>query len=362
MKMRLPMIASLFAFLATNSVFAAESLRDQAKGLFEPIPEAPPALPGEPSTPEKVALGKMLYFEPRISESHEFSCSTCHNISMGGSDGRSSSIGHLWQLGGRKTLSVLNAVFNKSQYFDGRASDLKDQVVRSVMAFPAALLKTRGGPTIFNPAEMNVTKQRAVEQLKAIPGYLDAFKKAFPTEADPIVYNNVGRAIAVFEATLITPDAPFDRWLNGDDAALSEEQMQGLKLFIDRGCSNCHNGINIGGGMYARFGVVQNPGPEFLPPEDWGRFAVTKDLSDKYVFKVQSLRNIELNPPYFHSGRVWDLKQAVAIMSESQLGLRLNEGEINNITEFLKSLTGRQPEIILPILPPSVATTPRPQP
>ena len=362
MKICLPTIASLLAFLVTGPAFAADPLRDQAKGLFEPIPETPPALPGEPSTPEKVALGKMLYFEPRISESHEYSCSTCHNIGMGGADGRSSSVGHQWQLSGRKTLSVLNAVFNKSQYFDGRASDLKDQVVRSVMAFPAALLRTRGGPTIFDPAEMNITKQHAVEQLKAIPGYVEAFKKAFPTEADPIVYDNVGRAIAIFEATLITPNAPFDRWLKGDDAALSEEQKQGLKLFIDKGCSNCHNGVNIGGAMYARFGAIQNPGPELLPPEDLGRFAVTKNVDDKYVFKVQSLRNIELNAPYFHSGHCWDLKQAVAIMGVSQLGLKLSEGEINNVTEFLKSLTGRQPEVVLPILPPSVATTPRPQP
>ena len=209
---------------------------------------------------------------------------------------------------------------------------------------------------------MNATKQRAVEQLKAIPGYLEAFKKAFPDEADPIVYDNVGRAIAVFEATLITPDSPFDRWLKGDDAALQAKQLQGLGLFMEKGCSNCHNGINIGGRMYARFGVVQNPGPEVLPPEDWGRFAVTKNLGDKYVFKVPSLRNIELNLPYFHSGRVWDLKRAVAIMGESQLGLKLSESEIGDITEFLKSLTGRQPEIVLPILPPSVSTTPRPQP
>ena len=281
---------------------------------------------------------------------------------MGGSDGRSSSVGHQGQLSGRKTLSVLNAVFNKSQYFDGRASDLKDQVVKSVMAFPTALLRTRGGPTILKPAQINVTKQHAVEQLKAIPGYVEAFKKAFPNEADPIVYDNVARAIAVFEATLITPDAPFDRWLKGDDAAISEEQKQGLKLFIDKGCSNCHNGVNIGGGMYARFGVVQSPGSEVLPAEDWGRFAVTKNLDDKYVFKVQSLRNIELNAPYFHSGHIWDLKQAVAVMGESQLGLKLSEGEINDITAFLKSLTGRQPQVVLPILPPSVATTPRPQP
>jgi len=362
MKMHFPVIVAFLAAFAAGPVFAADSLREQATGLFEPIPETPPELPGEPSTPEKVALGKMLYFEPRISENHEFSCSTCHNISMGGSDGRASSISHLWQLGGRKTLPVLNAVFNKSQYFDGRAADLKDQVVRSVMAFPAAKLRTSGGAKIFDPAEMNVTKQRAVEELKAIPGYVDAFKKAFPTEADPIVYENFGRAIALFEATLITPDSPFDRWLKGDDAALSEAQKQGVRLFVDKGCASCHNGINIGGGSYARFGVVQNPGPEFLPPDDWGRFAVTKNLNDKYVFKVQSLRNVELNLPYFHSGHVWDLKQAVAIMGEAQLGVKLSEAEIDNITEFLKSLTGRQPEVVLPILPPSTATTPRPQP
>jgi cytochrome c peroxidase len=362
MKMRLLMIAPFLAFLMTSPVPAADPLRDQVKGLFEAIPETPPALPGEPATPEKLALGKMLYFDPRLSESHEISCSTCHNIGMGGVDGRSSSIGHSWQLGGRKAPTVLNAVFNKTQFWDGRASDLKDQVVNSVMANPKALLRARGGPMTINPADMNVAKQHAVEQLKGIPGYVDAFKNAFPAEADPIVYDNVGKAIAAFEATLITPDAPFDRWLKGDDKALSEEQKQGLEIFVDKGCSSCHNGINIGGGMYSRFGVAQNPGSEFLPPDDWGRFSVTKNVSDKYVFKVPTLRNVELTAPYFHSGHSWDLKQAVAVMGESQLGQKLSEGEIDKITEFLKSLTGRQPEVILPILPPAVAATPRPKP
>ena len=362
MKICLPMIASLLAFLVTGPAFAADPLRDQAKGLFEPIPETPPALPGEPSTPEKVALGKMLYFDPRISESHDISCSRCHNIGLGGGDGRTSSIGHSGQLGGRKVPTVLNAVFNKTQFWDGRASDLKEQVVSSVMAFPEALLKSRGGPTIINPEMTNITKQHAVEQLKGIPGYVDAFKKAFPAEADPIVYDNIGRAIAVFETTLITPDSPFDRWLNGDDKALSEGQKQGLKIFVDKGCSNCHNGINIGGGMYTRFGVVQNPGSEFRPPDDWGRFAITKNISDKYVFKVPTLRNVELTAPYFHSGNTWDLKQAVAVMGEAQLGQKLSEGEIDKIAEFLKSLTGRQPEVVLPLLPPRVAATRRPQP
>lgn len=369
MKTRLLTIASLFAALLAQQAWAqqalaqaaltSDSLREQAKGLFEAIPQTPPALPGETATPEKLALGKMLYFDPRLSESHDISCIACHNISTGGVDARSSAAGHNWQLGGRKAPTVLNAVFNKSQFWDGRASDLKDQVVNSVMANPKALLKTRGGPTIANPVDTSAAKQHAVEELKAIPGYVEAFRRAFPGEADPIAYDNVGRAIAVFEATLITPGAPFDRWLEGDDAALSEAQKRGLTLFIDRGCAGCHNGVNLGGGSLARFGVAQNPGAEFLPPDDLGRFAITKAVSDKYVFKVSTLRNVALTAPYFHSGQTWDLKKAVAVMGEAQLGVKLDEREIGDITEFLASLTGRQPEIVLPILPPSTPSTPR---
>lgn len=350
--MRLSIVASFLAVLATGYALAADNPRDQAKGLFEAIPQTPPALAGEPATPEKLALGKMLYFDPRLSESRDLSCAACHNLSMGGVDGGLLSGGHNAQLAGREVLTVLNAVFNKSQYWDGRAADLKDQVVNSVMANPKAMLKARGGPIAINPVELAATKQRAIEQLKEIPGYVDAFKKAFPDQPDPLVYDNIGRAIAVFEATLITPDAPFDRWLNGDDQALSDEQKQGVKLFMDKGCAGCHNGVNIGGGMYARFGVAQNPGAEHLPPDDWGRFAVTKAISDKYAFKVPGLRNVELTAPYFHTGSTWDLKQAVAVMGAAQLGQQLNAGEIDKIVAFLKSLTGRQPDVILPILPP----------
>lgn len=346
--MRVSLIAALAASLMVGASDAAwaDPLRNQVKGLFEPVPSLPPALPGNPATPEKLALGKMLYFDPRLSESHNISCSTCHIIGMGGADGRSTSIGHNWQRGDRNAPTVLNAVFNTAQFWDGRAADLKEQA---------------GGP-IVNPVEMGITKQHAVEQLKGIPGYVEAFKKAFPGDRDPVKYDNIGKAIAVFEATLITPDAPFDRWLKGEDGALSEVQKQGLKIFIEKGCSACHNGVNIGGSSYAPFGVVQKPGWEFLPPDDRGRFAVTKTVSDDYVFKVPTLRNVELTAPYFHSGHAWDLKQAVAVMGESQLGQKLSDGEIDKVTEFLKSLTGQQPEVTFPILPPSVAATPRPQP
>ena len=345
-RMRLPTLAPLLALAVAMPALAADPLRDQAKDLFAPIPRTPPALPDNAATPEKVALGGMLYFDPRLSEAHNISCNSCHLIGLGGADGRSTSIGHNWQRGGRNAPTVFNAVFNTAQFWDGRAADLKEQA---------------GGP-IVNPIEMGTTKEHAVEQLKGIPGYATAFKAAFPGEAEPITYDNIAKAIAVFEATLITPDAPFDRWLQGDDKALTDEQKQGLGVFVDKGCAGCHSGVNLGGNMYAPFGVAQRPGWEFLPPDDRGRFQVTKTVEDDYVFKVPTLRNIALTAPYFHSGHAWDLKQAVAVMGESQLGEKLTEAEINQVTAFLRSLTGEQPRVEFPILPPSVAATPRPQP
>lgn len=207
-------------------------------------------LAGNPLTPEKLALGASLYFDPRLSESHTISSNSCHLVNMGGVDGRSASIGHNWQRGGRNAPTVLNAVFNTAQFWDGRAADLQEQA---------------GGP-IVNPIEMGTTQEHAVEQLKGIPGHVDMFERAFPGEPDPIVYGNIEKAIAVFETTLITPNAPFDRWLEGDDTALDATQKAGLRLFMEKGCATRHNGINVGGGMYVPFGVVQKPGWEFLPP------------------------------------------------------------------------------------------------
>jgi cytochrome c peroxidase len=176
-----------------------------------------------------------------------------------------------------------------------------------------------------------------------------------------ITIQNVEKAIAAFEATLITPNAPFDKYLRGDANALTTEQKEGLKLFVEKGCASCHNGVNVGGGMYAPFGVVEKPGADILPPDDKGRFQVTKTASDEYVFKVPTLRNIELTPPYFHSGKSWDLKQAVGVMATSQLGEHLTDDQISKITAFLKSLTGEQPKVTYPILPPSTVGTPKPE-
>jgi cytochrome c peroxidase len=340
---------SLFclACLSASAAAAQENLTAKARQQFQPIPTAPPKLPGNPATPPKLLLGKMLYFDPRLSASHIISCNSCHNLGMGGADAEPTSIGHRWQHGGRNAPTVLNAVFNKAgQFWDGRAKDLEQQA---------------GGP-IVNPVEMGSPEPHVAEQLKGIPGYREFFTEAFPGEGDPITLANVQKAVAVFEATLITPIAPFDRFLRGDAGALSAKEKAGLALFMDKGCAGCHNGINIGGGMYAPFGVVEKPGGELLPPNDKGRFMVTKTPSDEYVFKVPTLRNIALTAPYFHTGQVWDLRQAVAIMGSAQLGMHLTDDEVDKITAFLSSLTGAQPQVTYPILPPSGPGTPRPQP
>ena len=345
MRPRILVPCLLVASVLSSPAWSQSDVMQQAQSLFKPLPTQPPAVPGNPASPAKVALGKMLYFDPRLSESHAISCNSCHMIGMGGVDLQETSLGHRWQRGGRNAPTVYNAVFDVAQFWDGRAKDLEQQA---------------GGPLV-NPIEMDTTEHHVVEQLKGIPGYAPFFAKAF-SGADPITFENVRRAIALFEATLITPNAPFDRYLHGDGKALDGTQTQGLTLFISKGCAACHSGINVGGGRYAPFGVVERPGAEILPPGDKGRFAVTKTVSDEYVFRVPSLRNVALTPPYFHSGKVWDLRQAVAVMGNSQLGAKLSAAEVDQITAFLGTLTGDQPQVTLPILPPSTATTPQPKP
>lgn len=168
-------------------------------------------------------------------------------------------------------------------------------------------------------------------------------------------------ALEAFEVSLTTPDSPFDRYLKGDDKALDAKQKEGLALFMDTGCSACHSGVNVGGQGYFPFGVIKKPGAEILPSGDKGRFTVTNTASDEYVFRAAPLRNVALTPPYFHSGEVWDLEQAVAIMGDSQLGRTLKEDEAGAIAAFLRSLTGRQPQVTYPVLPASTPDTPRPE-
>lgn len=321
-----------------------DPLMQAAQAQFKPLPRSAKEVPGNDATAEQVALGAMLYHDPRLSGSHALSCASCHNIGLGGGDNASTSVGHKWQEGGRNAPTVLNAAFNFAQFWDGRAKDLHEQA---------------GGPVV-NPIEMDSPKEHVAEQLKSIPGYASAFSKAFPGKQDAITMDNVQTAIAAFEKTLITPDAPFDKYLRGDAEALSPRQKEGLKLFMDKGCAACHGGINMGGAMYAKFGVAADPGAQYRPLGDKGRMAVTGDAADEYSFKVPTLRNVALTAPYFHTGSVWDLKEAVRVMGKAQLGQDLSDAEIDRIAAFLESLTGTQPRVEVPILPASGPNTTRP--
>ncbi|WP_425051934.1 cytochrome-c peroxidase [Psychromarinibacter sp. S121] len=332
-----------FATTAAAQETTTEELREWALEMFQPLPSTTPAIADNPASPEKVELGKALYFDPRMSASGVFSCYSCHNLATGGDDNLETSVGHGWQKGPRNAPTVLNAVLNIAQFWDGRASDLKEQAKGPVQA----------------GVEMANTPDNVVAMLNSMPAYVSMFEAAFPDETDPASFDNMAKAIEVFEATLITP-APFDAWLNGDDAALDADATAGLELFMDKGCIACHAGVNLGGQDYYPFGLVEKPGADVLPEGDKGRFAVTETVDDEYVFRAAPLRNIGVTAPYFHSGKVWDLETAVEIMAESQLGEPVTEEEAGLIVAFLQSLTGEVPDVTVPVLPPETADTPRP--
>ncbi len=336
--------AVALAFLQAPMALATDSLLEEAQETFKPIPTSIPEIKGNTITKAKIELGKMLFFDPRLSASHLISCNSCHNLGMGGDDNLETSIGHGWAKGPRNAPTVLNAVFNIAQFWDGRAEDLKAQAKGPIQA----------------GVEMNNTPDMVEKTLASMPGYVDAFKAAFHGEENPITFDNMAKAIEAFEATLITAGSRFDEYLEGNQTALTDHEKTGLQLFIDKGCAACHAGVNIGGQDYHPFGVVEKPGADILPADDKGRFAVTKTADDAYVFRAGPLRNIALTAPYFHSGNVWSLEQAVAIMGESQLGEKLTDEDVKAITAFLETLTGDQPEITYPILPVSTAETPKP--
>lgn len=304
----------------------------------EPIAPIAPARAGNPA---RIELGKQLFFDPRLSRSGFISCNSCHNLSMGGSDNLKTSIGHNWQQGPINSPTVLNARFNLAQFWDGRAADLKTQA---------------GGP-IANPGEMASSHELAVEVLQSIPGYVAAFKKAFGSEK--IGIEEVTQAIAAFEETLVTPNARFDKWLKGDRRALSRQELEGYRLFKSAGCVACHNGPAVGGNSFQKMGLVQ-PYKTSNPAQ--GRMAVTDQEADRFHFKVPTLRNVELTYPYFHDGAAATLSEAVDTMARIQLGRQFTEQENASVVAFLKTLTGDQPRLRLPLLPPSSDRTPRPRP
>ena len=293
------------------------------------------------NNPGLIELGKKLYFDPRLSKSGFISCNSCHNLSMGGTDNLKTSIGHNWQQGPINSPTVLNSSLNVAQFWDGRAMTLQEQA---------------GGP-IANPGEMGSTHALAVEVLRSIPEYVQEFKDVFGESK--ITIDEVTKAIAAFEETLVTPNSRFDKWLKGDKKALTTAELEGYELFKDSGCTACHNGSAVGGNTFQKMGVVE-PYKTNNPAE--GRFAVTKEEADRFNFKVPTLRNVALTYPYFHDGEAATLAEAVDVMGRIQLGKKFSPDENAKIVAFLKTLTGDQPNFALPILPPSADNTPKPKP
>jgi len=326
----------LLALVLSVSLLALTPAR--AAPRDEPIQ---PLAPAKVTNPALVELGQKLFFDPRLSKSGAISCNSCHNLSMGGSDNIQSSIGDHWHQGPIRSPTVLNSSLNLAQFWDGRAPNLKEQA---------------GGP-IANPGEMAFSHTLAVAVLDSIPAYKAEFETAFGQPGIDI--DKVKTAIAAFEETLVTPNSRFDKWLEGDDNAISKTELEGYELFRDSGCVACHNGPAVGGNSFQKMGVVE---PYKTQNAAIGRAAVTGKDEDRMNFKVPTLRNVERIAPYFHDGGAATLTQAVETMGRLQLGKQFTPEENAKIVAFLKTLTGDQPKIMLPILPASTDATLRPQP
>ncbi len=313
-------------------------------GAFKPpLPEVFESKENE-LTPEKIALGRKLYYDKRLSKNHDISCNTCHLLDEFGVDGKSVSVGHKQQPGTRNSPTVYNAAGHFAQFWDGRSPDVEHQATQPLV----------------NPIEMAMPdEQYVVKTVKSIQEYVSAFKKAFPKEEQPVTMGNLGKAIGAFERKLTTP-APWDEYLAGDEDALTDEQKKGFLAFMNSGCSGCHMGTLVGGTTYQKVGAVE-PWPN---QDDLGRYEVTGNEADKMMFKTPSLRNVEKTAPYFHDGSVEDLDEAVKMMGKHQLGRELSAEDVSAIVAWLSSLTGEIPEdyINKPELPPSGPTTPGPDP
>jgi cytochrome c peroxidase len=318
----------------------ADALSDSFLMMFKPLPTEAPAADNE-LTEAKINLGRMLYYETRISKNGKMSCNSCHNLEKYGQDNLPFSPGHEGKLGGRSSPPTYNAALHIAQFWDGRAPTVEEQAK---------------GP-VLNPVEMGMPSEEFVVQvLRSIPGYVDAFKAAFPGEKDPVNYGNFGRAVGAFERKLLTPSR-FDDYLKGNKSALTAAEVKGYETFAKTGCVTCHNGPAIGGAMYQKLGLVK-AWPEL---KDLGRYEATKVESDKYFFKVSSLRNVTETGPYLHDGSVSKLEDIVKKMAEHQLGKNISDEETASIVAFLKALTGEIPKdyIAPPKLPEDGPNTPK---
>jgi len=335
--------ATLYLALASalaSQPLAADTLSDSYLMMFKPLPTEAPAADNELSD-AKIVLGRMLYYETRISKSGKMSCNSCHMLDKYGQDNLPFSPGHEGKLGGRSSPSTYNAAFHIAQFWDGRAPSVEEQAK---------------GP-VLNPIEMGMpSADFVVDVLKSMPGYVEAFKAAFPGEAEPINYNNFGKAVGAFERKLVTPSR-WDDYLKGNKEAITPEELKGYETFAKTGCVTCHNGPAVGAVMYQKLGLVK-AWPDL---KDLGRFEATKQEGDKYFFKVASLRNVSETGPYLHDGSVKTMEEMVSKMAEYQLGKTISAEETASIITFLKLLKGDLPKeyIAQPTLPESGPNTPK---
>ncbi|MBF0282312.1 MAG: cytochrome C peroxidase [Zetaproteobacteria bacterium] len=315
MKRILLLVASL-CILGT-SLFAATIPEGMA-----PLPTQVPVPSNNPMGEAKIALGKQLYFEPALSKSGEFSCNSCHNLGTWGVDNQQFSIGHQWQRGGRNAPTVFNAAFWSKQFWDGRAPLLEDQA--------------KGPP--LNPVEMSSKDAESVMAQLKEAGYEPLFQAVFGKNS--FTYDNMAKAIAAFERTLITPNAPFDKFARGE-GTISAAAQRGMQKVEEVGCTSCHSGDLFTNNAFVKFAYGS----------DNGLKSVTHDKGDDHLFRVQSWRNVAMTAPYFHDGSAKTLAEAVRVMAKVQLDTELEESDVSDIVEFLKTLTGEAPKVIYPVLP-----------
>ena len=339
------LLAAAGAFIVLTPACQKQPQRTQVDParlkMFAPLPDTMPS-PGNPITDEKVTLGRMLYYETRLSRGHDLSCNSCHLLDKFGVDNKATSEGHKGQRGDRNSPTSYNAAGHIVQFWDGRAKNVEEQAK---------------GP-VLNPVEMAAPNEKyVIAVLTSIPEYVEAFKKAFPEDKQPVTYENMARAIGAFERKLVTPSR-WDKFLKGDQEALTEEEKAGFNKFVEAGCQTCHMGPYVGGAMIQKLGVVR-PFPDASDP---GREKVTKNEGDRMMFKVPSLRNVEKTYPYLHNGKVASLDETISLMGNYQLGRQLSPEEVKLIAAWLKSLTGEIPAEYIkpPQLPPSTAKTPKP--
>lgn len=331
-------IRALATFLTAGLLVAA------AASAMDALPGAPPVPADNPMTPAKIELGRKLYFDPRISASGTVSCNTCHNVMEAGEDDRATSVGVSGRQGTRSAPTVWNAAYLTVQFWDGRAATLEEQAK---------------GPMV-NPVEMGMLDHASVvKRIVAIPGYQEEFQAVFGG-SDPVSIDNVARAIATYERTLVTPHSSFDRYKAGDRTAMSAEALRGMKKIESLGCTSCHSGPvfagpagPIGEGHFQKFPTVDGTAYEkqYRLGQDTGRMSVTNAESDRNLWRVPQWRNVAITAPYFHNGSVATLDEALKVMAKTQLGIDLAESDVSDMVAFMKSLTGEFPEQPMPRLP-----------